>query len=258
MRKMSSTTLETGVQYGFYFNQARCVGCNACEISCKNWNELGAGPTKWARIIKWYTGSYPTITSNLLFAPCYHCENPVCVQAANGAMFKEANYGVVLIDPSKATSGSLRDAWEACPYGAISFDSDEPNATATKCDMCIDRLSQNMLPICVLSCPMRALDFGKLSDLQTKYGTNDQLPGMPTPSTTPAVVFKVTDPQKTLVPYDVPTALALQGTSPDGQTVIYSTTADLSNAGSLLVRNNPNFHPKSSAESMYFTGDDRS
>ncbi len=255
----SSTTFETGVQYGFYFNQARCVGCNACELSCKDWNELGAGPTKWARIIKWYTGSYPTITSNLLFAPCYHCANPVCIPAANGAMFKEANYGVVLIDPNQATSGSLRDAWEACPYGAISFDSDAPNANASKCDMCIDRLTANMLPICVLSCPMRALDFGPLSDLQAKYGTNAQLNGMPSPSTTtPSVTFKPADTPTAVVPYDVTTALALQGTSPDGQTVIYSTTAQLSTANSLLVRNNPNFHPTSVTDSMYFTGDDRS
>ena len=254
---MSSTAAIT--QYGFFFDQSRCVGCNNCEIACKSWNVLAPGPTKWARIIKWYTGTYPSVRSNLLFAPCYHCANPVCVQAANGAMFKEGKYGVVLIDPSQATSGSLRSAWEACPYGAIAFDSDAPNANASKCDMCIDRLEQSMLPICVLSCPMRALDFGKITDLQAKYGTNAQLTGMPDPSVVkPSVAFKVADPKKTLVPYDVNQALTLQGTSPDGQTTMYSSTSQIASTAQLVVRSAPNFHPQSVADAMYSTGDDRS
>jgi Fe-S-cluster-containing dehydrogenase component len=174
-------------------------------------------------------------------------------------MFKEPKYGVVLIDPNQATSASLRAAWESCPYGAISFDSDAPDANASKCDLCIDRLEQNTLPICVQSCPMRALDFGKISDLQTKYGNNAQLTGMPDPSTViPSVVFKAADPKKTLVPYDVTQALTLQGTSPDGQTTMYSSNDQISSTAQLVKRSLPNFHPQSVEEAMYFSGDDRS
>ncbi len=252
---MSATT----TQYGFYFDQSRCVDCNACTVACKVWNGLPASPVKWARVIKWYTGTYPNVRTHNLFAPCYHCENPVCVTAAEGAMFKEPKYGAVLIDPAKATSSGLRAAWQACPYGAIAFDSDSPNASASKCDMCIDRLEGGNLPVCVSACMMRALDFGKLSDLQAKYGTNSQLEGMPDPSTVkPSAVFKATDPKKTLVPYDVTEALSLQATSPDGQTTLFGTQADITAAGGLVKRNNPNFHPASVAEGMYFTGDDRS
>ncbi len=249
----------TVTQYGFYFDQSRCVDCNACTVACKMWNEIPVGPVKWARVIKWYTGTYPNIRMNNLFAPCYHCANPACITPANGAMFKEAKYGAVLIDPAQATNSSLRAAWEACPYGAISFDSDSPNASASKCDMCIDRLENNQLPVCVGSCLMRALDFGKLSDLQAKYGTNSQLAGMPDPSSVqPAVVFKAADPKKTIVPYDVGQALNLQTTSPDGQTKIFNSQADIVAASTLVKRSNPNFHPANVEEGMYFTGDDRS
>ena len=72
---------------------------------------------------------------------CWHCSNPVCVTAANGAMYKEPKYGAVLIDPSQTKNPSLKAAWEACPYGVISFDSDAPDSNAFKCNMCVDKLS---------------------------------------------------------------------------------------------------------------------
>ena len=151
-----------------------------------------AGPVKWVRMFAWEKGSFPdTIRIHTLFAPCYHCENPVCVDAANGAMYKEDKYGAVLIDPDKAKSIDLRKANQACPYGAIQFDSDAMDATASKCTMCIDRLEQGMMPVCVNACPFRALDFGPLDTLLTKYGTNRDLEDVPSSATTtPSVIFK--------------------------------------------------------------------
>ena len=214
----STITYQTGVQYGFFYDQSRCNSCHACTIVCKNWNLLNPGPTKWARMYEWETGVFPNVTLNFLFAPCYHCQNPACVTVANGAMMKEPKYGAVLIDPNQATSPNLKAAWDACPYGCITFDSDAPDSTASKCTMCVDRLEKGMLPACVTACPFRALDFGPLSDLQKKYGTNNQLPGMPDPKTTnPSVVFKPTNAPQQFVPYDAPTAITLlanRGTLP--------------------------------------------
>ena len=115
------------------------------------------GSTKWLRLYEWDSGTFPNLRVNTLFAPCYHCANPACVPAANGAMYKEPKYGAVLIDPAQATSANLRAAWEACPYGAIVFDSDLPSAKASKCTMCIDRLEQSLQPVCVMSCMMESL-----------------------------------------------------------------------------------------------------
>jgi len=200
----------TGVQYGFFFDQSRCNGCHVCAVACKSWNLLNPGPTKWAKVYEWETGVFPNIVVNTLFAPCFHCQTPACVGQANGAMIKEPKYGAVLIDPAQAASPGLKAAWDACPYGSITFDSDGPDSVGSKCTMCVDRLEQGLLPACVASCPFRALDFGPLSELQQKYGTMNQLPGMPSPSTTnPSVVFKQTDAPKQFVPYDTPTALTL-------------------------------------------------
>jgi Fe-S-cluster-containing dehydrogenase component len=193
----TTTTTSSPAQYGFFFDQSRCTACMACTVACKSWNKLAPGPTKWLRIYEWETGTFPTPEINTLFAPCYHCQNPVCIAAANGAMLKEPTYGAVLIDPTQTNNPSLRAAADACPYGSIVFDSDAPNANASKCTMCIDRLEQGLKPVCVLSCPMRALDFGPISQMVQSYGTNSQLSGMPDPSTAkPSVVFKQKDARK--------------------------------------------------------------
>jgi len=202
-----------GVQYAFFFDQSRCVSCKTCEIMCKQWNMLPSGSGKWLRMFEWEDANvgFPNTRMNFLFAPCYHCANPVCVAACpNHAVYKEGNYGAVLIDPNVCKGA--RQCFDACPYGAPTYRSDllGPTTLAQKCTMCIDRLEQGLMPQCVMSCGMKALDFGTLSEMQTKYGTLQQLPGMPSPSiTNPSVVFKVRDPKKALVPYDANDVLSL-------------------------------------------------
>jgi anaerobic dimethyl sulfoxide reductase subunit B (iron-sulfur subunit) len=184
--------------------------------------------------------------------------NPVCVDAAEGAMYKEPKYGAVLIDPDKATNSSLKAAWEACPYGAIVFESDAPTAAASKCTMCIDRLEKGLLPICVAACPQRALDFGKIEDLRSKYGTNTQLEGMPDPTkTAPAVVFTPIGSRKQLVPYDTQSALQLLSTSPNGTTKIFNSPSDVTSVPDGTVRRNKlMMKPTSVEELMYLTVSD--
>lgn len=260
---MSSTTttttnvFKTGVQYGFFFDQSRCIACMTCTVACKTWNQLSPGPTKWLRIYEWETGTFPTPEINTLFAPCYHCQKPVCVDAANGAMFKEPNYGVVLIDPNQATSSSLRAAWDACPYGSIVFDSDAPNANASKCTMCVDRLQQGLMPICVLSCQMRALDFGPLATLTQKYGSNTQLSGMPDPSTTnPSVVFKPKDARTQIITLDSSEVISLMGSRGDLPAVYTDSTSVTNITPGLVGRSELNMKASSTEDLMSATSND--
>jgi anaerobic dimethyl sulfoxide reductase subunit B (iron-sulfur subunit) len=45
--------------------------------------------------------------------------------------------------------------------------------------MCIDRLEAGEMPICVLACSARALDFGPLSEMQERYGKSRDLEDLP-------------------------------------------------------------------------------
>jgi anaerobic dimethyl sulfoxide reductase subunit B (iron-sulfur subunit) len=198
------------VQYGFFFDQGRCIDCKACAVACKSWYNLAPGPEKWLRMFEWEEGAFPNVELHSLFAPCYHCENPVCVDAANGAMYKEEKYGAVLIDPAKANSIDLRKANAACPYSAIVFDSDATDAKASMCTMCIDRLEQGLQPLCVASCYMRALDFGPLDEMKKKYGESRDLPGLPSSSiASPAIIFKPRKERQKFVTYDSNKAIQL-------------------------------------------------
>ena len=244
---MSSST----TQYGFFFDQSRCDNCMECAVACKGWLELGAGPVKPLRMLEWETGTFTDIRMHFMFATCYHCANPVCVDSANGAMFKEPKYGAVLIDPDKATSPSLRKASASCPYGAIMFDSDATNARATKCNMCVDRLEQGKQPVCVMSCHMRALDFGKLSDLKAKYGSTATLEGFPDPSaTTPSIVFKPMDTKVPLVPYDSNAALTLLSDRGSSLPKPFNSADEVLNPSAVVGRTAAVFKPKSNAELM--------
>jgi anaerobic dimethyl sulfoxide reductase subunit B (iron-sulfur subunit) len=249
------------VQYGFFFDQSRCTDCRQCSIVCRDWNGIDEGPVKWLRMFQYEKGAYPNVKMNIVWAPCYHCENPVCVDAANGAMYKEDKYGAVLIDPDKAKSIDLRKAQEACPYGAIQFDSDAIDAYASKCTMCIDRLEQGLQPRCAETCIQRALDFGPLEDLVKKYGSLKQLEGMPSPDLVkPAVVFKPQRTKKQIIPYDANRALQLfakRDAVTPGLSPVFNSTTDVTDIPEGLVgRNKLNMKPKNVTEAMYLTKND--
>jgi len=251
------TQFKTGVQYGFFFDQTRCDGCNTCQVACKAWNNLDPGPGKMLRILQWEKGTFPNVRQRTLFAPCYHCANPVCIPPANGALIKESKYGAVLIDPAKANSTDLKAAWEACPYGAIAFTSDAPDSTAVKCTMCVDRLEQGMYPVCVMACTTRCLDFGPLDQMVSKHGSNMQLPDMPAPDSKPAIVFKPANLRKAIVPYDTAQALTLLGARP-GMPPVYTDPSVVTSVAAGTTKDHPVFHAKSSEEFMVDTTDDTS
>jgi len=208
------------------------------------------------RLMQWETGTFVNVRQNTLFAPCYHCENPVCIPAANGALIKEPKYGAVLIDPAQANSPNLKAAWEACPYGAIAFDSDAADSNAVKCTMCIDRLETGLFPACVMACTTRALDFDTMDNLVKKYGSNTQLAGMPSPTTSPSIVFKPMNPRKTLVPYDENVALTLLGARPSPMPAVYTDPTNVTNVAAGVTKDHPIFHATSTAEFMLATTHD--
>lgn len=224
-------------QYGFYFDQSRCYGCQACSVACKDWNGLNPGPEKWMSVYDWETGVFPDIRINLVAFPCGHCADPACAKACpEGAIFKEDTYGAVLVDSDKCTGH--RDCFEACPYGSPKFASDELGEKMTKCTMCIDRLERGEKPVCVLSCPLRALDFGPMTELRAKYGNSSQLPEMPDPSIThPNWVATPHRPRQEFVPLD-PEKVRQLSQERDGMGLIFAEMSDLTDPAPGLVRRN--------------------
>lgn len=196
-------------QHGFFFDQSRCTGCRTCTVACKNWHGLPPGPVKYLRVYEYEKGIFPDIRIHFQWLPCYHCEEPACVSSCPcEALHKEPKYGAVLIDSNKCDGCRL--CYDACPYGAPAFESDEAGIKMQKCDMCIDRLEMGTQPICVLSCQMRALDFGTLSSLTERYGKVRDMEDLPGSEVTkPAILFKPHKEKRQLVAYNSNRAIEL-------------------------------------------------
>lgn len=181
-------------QLAFYYNSDICVGCKACQIACKDKNNLPVG-VLWRRVVEYGGGSWmprdgvlvpQDVFGYFLSISCNHCENPACMQTCpTGAIYKDAN-GVVLIDADKCI-GCRYCEW-ACPYGAPQFN--EEQHIMTKCDFCIDLIEDGQKPACVSACTMRALDFGELEELRAKYGDVDEIEPLPVSTiTNPSLVI---------------------------------------------------------------------
>ncbi len=146
---------------------------------------------------------------HFVFAPCYHCEKPLCQFACpNKAIYKEENYGAVLVRDELCRGE--RKCWKACPYGAPQFADDKAGTKMSKCNMCIDRLAQGQQPVCVLACPTRALDFGPMDKISQQYGNLRVLHQMPgEKKTMPSVIFKARTEKKKIIPHDPDRTLQL-------------------------------------------------
>ena len=167
------------MQWGFYFDQSRCVGCFACVVACKDWHDVTDGPASWRRVVTIEKGKFPDLFVAFLSTACYHCAEAACVRACPaGAISKRTEDGVVVVDPELCLGKDSCDlCLQVCPYGAPQFGVEE-NAKMQMCNLCLDRLTENKPPICVASCPMRALDAGPLEELEMKYGSQRNAEGL--------------------------------------------------------------------------------
>ncbi|WP_076538277.1 DMSO/selenate family reductase complex B subunit [Shewanella sp. UCD-KL21] len=200
-------------QYSFYLDTTKCTGCKACHISCKDRQSgiirEGDKPTEggvpalngvnWRRVYEYgggtwnvdpSTGSFEqNVFSYYVSIGCNHCSEPVCVKACpTGAMHKRREDGLVHVATDLCIGcGSCA---RACPYDAPQLD--QERKVMTKCDGCYDRLAEGRKPMCVDSCPMRAMDFDTVENIKKKYGNGDaHIAPLPSESiTSPNLIIK--------------------------------------------------------------------
>ena len=181
------------MQIGFYFDQTRCSGCHACQVACKDWHDIPAGPIFWRRVTTTEQGQFPNVTVTFLSSSCYHCAEAPCIPACPaGAITKRQEDGIVVVDREACLGiGSCDGACRAaCPYDTPQFGT-EPDAKMQMCDLCWDRWAEGKKPICVEACPMRALDAGPLDELESRYGRTKEMVGFTFSEVSkPSIVFK--------------------------------------------------------------------
>ncbi|MBI4180898.1 MAG: 4Fe-4S dicluster domain-containing protein [Chloroflexi bacterium] len=178
------------MQLNFYFDQSRCNGCQTCVVACKDWNDVPPCAATWLRIQSREKGQFPKVMLSLLYLTCFHCTQPTCVSACpTGALSKREKDGIVVVNQELCLP-NCQVCLTVCPYQAPQFR--ESDALMEKCDFCLERIDAGLRPVCVDSCPQRALDWGTKETLLMKYPSAvPWVEGYPEPtSTQPSLLIK--------------------------------------------------------------------
>jgi len=178
---MTALPASTERRLGLVIDLDTCVGCQACAVACKQWNDTGVaaplsdvdpyGPEAsgtWLNRVHSFEADDGKGGFTLHFPrSCLHCDNAPCVTVCpTGASYKRRADGIVLVDEDLCIGCGLC-AW-ACPYGARELD--EASGVMKKCTLCADRLdnphlaAEDRIPACVRTCPTGARHYGDLAD----------------------------------------------------------------------------------------------
>jgi len=170
---------------GFFTDTSICIGCKACEVACKEWNEVpedglamsgmsydntvGLGASTWRHVafieqpvspgdaaagMRWLMSS----------DVCKHCTESACLDVCpTGALFR-TEFGTVVVQDDVCNGCGY--CVPACPFGVIARR--EEDHQAHKCTLCYDRLEVGLEPACAKACPTKSIQFGPLDELRER------------------------------------------------------------------------------------------
>jgi Fe-S-cluster-containing dehydrogenase component len=154
------------MEYTLMVNTQDCVGCNACEVACKQEHNLPIGP----RLIRVHPNSPREIEGKpqlrYMVTHCLHCSHPTCKDACPVEAITKREDGLVLINETLCIG--CKDCVEACPLGVMQFN--EERGVAQKCNLCVDRLDSGAQPACVAACPSHCIYYGDIGEVTKRIG----------------------------------------------------------------------------------------
>ncbi|MBT8763693.1 4Fe-4S dicluster domain-containing protein [Desulfohalobiaceae bacterium Ax17] len=166
----------------FFIDLTRCTACRGCQVACKQWHKLPAEETyNWGSHQNPKDLSYITYKlvrmkevvekgeiKDWLFFPeqCRHCVEPPCKMTADmydeQAILQDELTGAVIFT-ERTKKLDIEEIRGACPYDIPR--QDENSKIMSKCDMCLDRVHNGLLPACVQTCPTGAMNFGDREEM---------------------------------------------------------------------------------------------
>jgi formate dehydrogenase iron-sulfur subunit len=170
---------------GFFTDTTVCIGCKACQVACKEWNQLPAidgGANKltgdsydntgkldgqnWRHVkfIEQFSEDRKQARWLMMSDVCKHCVNAPCLEVCPTGAIIRTEFDTVVIQ-SNVCNG-CRDCISACPFGVIEIN--PVSKTAQKCTLCYDRLQGGLQPACAQACPTQSIQFGTVTELRQR------------------------------------------------------------------------------------------
>ena len=179
---------------GLVVDTSLCIGCKACQVACKEWNELEGEPddfqevngqlkainftgdsydntgrltaTNWRRVRFIERGS--SLEGNMswymMSDSCKHCVQAGCLEVCPTHALRRTDLGNVMVDQD--VCNGCRACIGACPYGVISYN--KKTGRVNKCTLCDDRIHNGLETACAKACPTDSIVFGDVDELRVK------------------------------------------------------------------------------------------
>ncbi|HQZ32830.1 MAG TPA: 4Fe-4S binding protein [Ilumatobacteraceae bacterium] len=147
----------------FVIDQSRCIGCEACVQACAE-----CGTHRGQSLIHLDRIDRATTTQTAPMV-CMHCEDPTCAHVCPADAIKQTEEGIVQ-SALKPRCIGCSNCVLACPFGVPKYVADFDQMM--KCDMCTDRTSEGLSPMCASVCPSEALWYGTIDEFRdTRRGS---------------------------------------------------------------------------------------
>jgi len=190
---------------GFFTDTSVCIGCKACEVACKEWNQVpddgylltgmsydntGAlGASTW-RHVAFVEKSLDVSTVDLGLPSMgppegqdqatesgdngirWLMSSDVCKHCTHAACLDVCPTGALFrtefgtVVVQPDVCNGCGYCVPACPYGVI--DQRKEDGRVFKCTLCYDRLKDGETPACAQACPTESIQYGEVSELRQR------------------------------------------------------------------------------------------
>ena len=184
---------EAKPRMGFFTDTSVCIGCKACEVACKEWNQVPEdglvftgdsydntgrlGADTW-RHVAFIEQDRPLRVGDgedgdgfrwlMSSDVCKHCTHSACLDVCPTGAIVRTELGTVVVQEDVCNGCGY--CVPACPFGVLDKREIEDDGRVWKCTLCYDRTREGMTPACAQACPTESIQYGPLDELRERAG----------------------------------------------------------------------------------------